>query len=258
MPTRPVVLLLTLLALALPSAVYAAQSPPQPWTVRGVAVDTQGKPLRGTIVWMLPSVTDGVVQTTTDAQGRYITPRLIDMPYEAYAWQRVPYQGQLFCLRLAAETPQQYAPFSPRSGVIRNFRLRLTGTMPDQNREHAYFGAELRLMNGGWEGTSPLTRDAQIEVTLTPDGPLIDGSAGHTILRKVNFEDGFLYDLPVGRYTASAVELHADGSRTRLVMNAAGSFQSTLQFKATDGTCGGYGGSNGVERAFLDLARPQP
>ena len=234
-------------------------SQPAPGHVTGTAVDTQGRPLQGTLVWMLPDVTDGVVQLRTDAQGRYVTPSLPDEPYNAYAWQQVDYRGHTFCVRLAAASTDQYAAFSPRDGVIRNFKWQLTGVMPDQNHEHANFGAEVRLMNGSWDGTHPLTRDSMVEVTLTPDGPLIDGSAGQTIVRTVRFYDGFLYDLPLGHYLVTAAEVLPDGTRMPLVLNGnagAERFQGVLDFQPEGGTCGGYGGSNGVERAFIDLARP--
>lgn len=265
-----------LLALGLLCTALAAKAAPptpvqpgtlNPGTVQGVALDARGRPLAGVTVWVMPSVaqgwvapgvSSGVLQLRTDAQGRYHSPRLPDQPYNVYAWQRVTSGGQQFCLPLAAAQPNGNAPFSGRQGAVRNFRWQLTGEMPDAAHDHAFYGAELRLMNGGWDGTAPLTRDSQVEVTLLPDGPLIDGSAGKPIVRRVSFYDGFLYDLPLGRYRASAVELRPDGSRLRLVMNASGDFQTSLDFKAVDGSCGGYGGSNGIERAFLDLARPQP
>ncbi|GGR19397.1 carboxypeptidase-like regulatory domain-containing protein [Deinococcus ruber] len=231
---------------------------PEPGKVKGTAVDTQGQPLQGTLVWMLPSVADGVVQTHTNAQGQYVTPTLPDEPFDAYAWQQVPYRGQTFCVRLAAASADQYAPFSPKNGVIRTFKWQLTGRMPDQNHDNAYFGAEVRLMNGSWNDTQPLSRDASVEVTLTPDGPLIDGSTGQTMVRTVSFYDGFLYDLPVGHYTVTAAEVQPDGTHTPLVLNGGSGperFQSTLDFQAEGGPCGGYGGSNGVERALIELAR---
>ena len=259
--------LLALLALTVPPMAHAAPLP-QPGTVSGVALDPRGQPLKNATVWIMPSVAPGwvapgvsagVLQLHTNAAGQYVSPPLPDQPYTVYAWQRVKYRGQTFCVRLAAQTPNGEDSFSARAGVVRNFHWQLTGELPDQTRDNAYFGAEVRVMNGSWEGTHPLTRDSMVEVTLTPDGPLIDGSAGKTIVRKVSYDDGFLYDLPVGHYRVTAAELGPDGARTPLVLNdasGAARFQGTLDFHAEGGSCGGYGGSNGVERAFIDLARP--
>ncbi|GGR19405.1 carboxypeptidase-like regulatory domain-containing protein [Deinococcus ruber] len=258
--------LLAPLALGLLSAAYGAGAA-QPGTVRGVALDSHGHPLKGALVWIMPSVaqgwvapgvSNGVLQLHTDAKGQYVSPTLPDQPYNVYAWQRVKYAGQTFCVPLAAEKEDGDDAFSARAGAVRNFRWQLTGEMQGQSHDNAYFGAEVRLMNGSWDGTSPMTRDSVVELTLTPDGPLIDGSAGKPLVRKVNFYDGFVYDLPVGHYRVAAAELGPGGTRTPLVLNGgsgAERFQGTLDFQAEGGPCGGYGGSNGVERAFIDLAR---
>ncbi|MFC4453904.1 carboxypeptidase-like regulatory domain-containing protein [Deinococcus sonorensis] len=229
------------------------------WRVKGTAVDTQGRPLEGTQVWMLPAVHAGVVEVHTDAKGEYETPELTDEPYQAYAWQKVSYHNQTFCLRLAAATSEQYKVFSPRDGVIRNFRWQLSGVMPDANRDNAYFGAEVRLMNGYWDDTNAVPLTAVVEVTLVPDGPLIDGSAGKTIVKTTTYDDGFVYDVPVGHYQVTATEVRPDGTRVPLVLNPVSGperYRATLDFKAITGPCGGYGGSNGVERAFIHIARP--
>ena len=46
---------------------------PEPYSVTGVAVDTQGRPIAGAKVWINPALTFGeVVETSTDSSGRYL------------------------------------------------------------------------------------------------------------------------------------------------------------------------------------------
>jgi len=234
----------------------------EPWKVKGVVVDTRGRPLRDAVVWVKPALTTGVVITRTDAQGQYTASLLpnLDMPYRAFAWHQVVYRGQTFCLRLAATSYAQYETFTPSAGVIRNFKWQLSGAMPDAAGGNNYFGAEVRLMHTTWRSDQEIAAlDSTVEVTLVPDGPLIDGSAGETLVKSAKVGENFLYDIPVGHYTVTAVEVRKDGSRTPLVVAddlGTPAAQGTLNFKGQAGTCGGAGTYNGVERAFLYVGRP--
>lgn len=254
---------LSALALALLGA--AAQAAPaapkpEPRKVKGVVLDSRGRPVEGAIVWVLPSLTTGVVILKTDAQGRYATGPLPTVPFRTYARLKVAYRGQTYCLRAAAENDAQYDDFTPEKGVVRNFRLKLTGPVPDAGYENAFFGGEVRIIHHDWEGTRIVDLDSTVEVTLVPNGPLVDGSAGKTLVKRAKVGENFLYDIPIGHYDVTAVEIRKDGTRTPLVMGeylGPPRAKVTLDFKPmSSSTCGGSGGGHDVERAFLYVARP--
>lgn len=257
-------LALSALALALLGAAASQAAPaalkPEPRKVKGVVLDTRGRPVEGATVWVLPAVTTGVVILKTNAQGQYATGPLPVVPYRTYARVKVPYRGQNYCLRAAAENEAQYDHFTPENGVIRNFRLKLTGPVPDAGYDNAFFGGEVRIMHHTWEGTSIVDFDSTVEVTLVPNGPLVDGSTGKTLVKRAKVGENFLYDIPIGHYDVTAVEIRKDGTRTPLVMGeylGPPRAKTTLAFKPmSSSTCGGPGGGHDVERAFLYVSRP--
>lgn len=247
-------LLLPLLAL---SAAPAA-TPPRPGEVKGTVRDSQGKPLKGAIVRIQPALTGGMLTVKTNAQGEYTASALLDMPYSANAWVLLPYRGQQFCLRVDSVNEQGYEPFDVKRGAVRNFKFRLSGPIPDAGAD-AYFGGEVRLLHPGWDDDGVVDWDeSRVEVTLVPDGPLVDGSKGKTVVRTTRPGDAFLYDIPLGHYRATAVLLRQDGSRTPLLMGAKQPQASmVLDFQSNTTSCGlGYGKVNGISRAFLYVARP--
>lgn len=264
MRTSALVALLTL-------SVALAATPPRPGEVKGTVLDAKGRPLPGAIIWLLPSISgnfgytssSNLVKARTDAKGQYSVKPLPDLLFGATAWVKVPYQGESFCLRLAAENNAQYEPFSPKGGVIRNFRLKINGPVPDTDIANTYFGAEVRLMTMTWEGADDVVplHTSKVEVTLTPNGPLIDGSTGKTIVKVTKPGENFLYDIPVGRYTVTAAEIQPNGTRTPVLVTrdytVDKGFKTTLTFKPNSELCGGAPGTTSfVERAILYVARP--
>ena len=231
----------------------------RPNTVSGQVLDQAGHPLAGALIWVLPAVTTGLITLHSDAQGRYQSPALVNVPYRTYAAFQTEYRGQTFCQRLAATTLNGYDAFSPDpSGTItRNFRWRIRGAMPDGHDN--FFGADVRIMHRTWTDDQDIVAsDSTVEVTLVPDGPMIDGSAGQTVVTSARVGENMLHDIPVGHYTVTATEVHQGGGRTPLVVGdyaGPGSATATLDFRPQSGSCIG-GTSNGIERAFLYVARP--
>ncbi|WP_295823659.1 carboxypeptidase-like regulatory domain-containing protein [uncultured Deinococcus sp.] len=231
----------------------------RPNTVSGQVLDQAGRPIQGALIWVLPAVTTGLITLHTDAQGRYVSPALVNVPYRTYAGFQAEYRGQSFCQRLAATSLNEYDAFSPdpTGTIIRNFRWQISGAMPD-GRDN-YFGAEVRIFHRTWaDGQEIVAGDSSVELTLVPDGPLIDGSAGKTVVKSARVGENMLYDIPVGHYAVKATEVHGDGSRTPLLVgdySGPGSAASTLDFRPQSGSCVG-GTSNGVERASVYVARP--
>jgi hypothetical protein len=138
----------------------------------------------------------------------------IDVPEGVYDAPQgnitVNYNGHNYVLPLAAadgsrEWSQQK---ESRTGLTRDFVWRISGTRPTSL-------GESKEMSGFWGASVNMDKGADfgdfgtVEVTLTPDGPLIDGSPGKvlTLERAIPWqkpEDHLLGDIPIGRYVASA------------------------------------------------------
>ncbi|PNY79470.1 carboxypeptidase-like regulatory domain-containing protein [Deinococcus koreensis] len=245
-----------------PTSTPPTPSPPSmklPKTVSGQVLDQHGQPIAGALIWVLPALTTGLVTLHSDAQGRYVSPPLINVPYRTYAAIQTEYRGQTFCQRLAAGSVSEYDAFSPdpTGTITRNFRWRITGAMPDGT--NTFFGGDVRIYHKTWSDAQQLVAgDSSVELRLVPDGPLIDGSAGQTVVKSARVGENLLYDIPVGHYTVTATEVHKDGTRTPLVVGdylGPPAARTTLDFKPLSGSCIG-GTSNGVDRAGVYVARP--
>ena len=224
---------------------------PEPYSVTGVALDTQGRPIAGAKVWINPALTFGeVVEVTTDSSGRYLVTGLWNEPYDAKAWTEVDYNGERFCLRLNSS---DYDAFTPEHGVVRDFQWQLTGVIEDLRDYDGYFGGEVRLFVDGD------MRGGQVELTFTPTGPLIDGSTGQTLTRTINVnEEVMVYDIPIGTYSVTSVLLE-NGSRTPLktgIEHSYDGYAGQTDAAALAFTPAGCGNGTGADRAFLYLSSP--
>jgi len=210
-----------------------------------VVLDAQGKPLPNAKVWVRPAVTTGLVEVHTGSDGRYTASSLVDVPYYAQAWTTVTYANRQYCMRLGMPNASDYDAFVPTAGAVRNFRWQLSGPIP--GLDGAYFGGEIRLMGDG-----SYKQSDSVEVTLTPTAPLIDGSAGKAVVRRVGAYD-FVRDVPVGQYSATVAVIGRNGAKTPLTVGpniSAGLPSMPLAFAPS-----GCGNDNGTERAFIFWAK---
>lgn len=165
----------------------------------------------------------------------------------------MPYRGKTFCYRLASGSTGDYPPFVPTGNLTRNFSWQLSGRIPDQEpySDLGYFGGSLPLMAGSSQQRWA-TQDDEIELTLTPSGPLIDGSAG-TVLRRTAPARGMVVDVPIGTYRVQATFIGASGRREPLQVSATdGDYApgATVTFKPSGVSCkGSAGGAPG--RAYV-------
>jgi hypothetical protein len=176
----------------------------EPYVVKGRVTTEDGRPLPGAEVWADNTLSyNSNALAVSGADGSY----RIELPRsEALTWQMgghvvTTYSGQQFDLELAVDR----TPFASAEGAIRDFTWHLGG--PHQDDDELYYGGLVYvyedlghndLSDGGWQ------------ITFTPDGPLIDGSAGQPFTRDV--DAGQISGVPVGTYTVSATYLPADGS----------------------------------------------
>lgn len=140
--------------------------------------------------------------------GRYDTPQ---------ATITADYNGRTYVLQLAAADNSRDWPQSRPSkpGLVRDFVWRIEGPRPegegDPLRPTGWWGGAILL-----DKPDTMTELSTFEITLTPAGPLIDGSPGKPLLftRRIPWqrpEEHYLLNIPVGKYTASATVAYAGG-----------------------------------------------
>jgi hypothetical protein len=233
-----------------------------PGQVTGRALDTQGQPLAGAVIY----VGGAGIQTTprkstTDAHGQYMVDNFVPrLTYKAFGWVPVTYRGKNFCLRLTPEDPSGYESFVAELGAVRNFRWKLQGRIEDSvapvDQDGAYYGGTIRIFPQLADDYTGL-----IELQLTPTGPLIDGSQGQALTRTVDLlKPLFALDIPVGVYKVTATRIKTDGTRTAARVGPTSSevaSESTLEFNPeTFGSCGSAVVGSGVTRSFLTVVSP--
>jgi hypothetical protein len=206
---------------------------PKPGKVRGYVKDAGGKPLAGATIGVRSTLIGGAysgAQGKTDANGYYefVVPRGVAHYYNAgYA---IEYGDGLAAMGLHPADGSLDSFASP-DGAVENFVLLGHGITSRANLSEnprlpaTYYGGALYI--GYWvvsqsdASTYPtsIVEDSVVEITLTPDGPLSDGSAGQTIVvrKTAGFDSGYyINNIPVGRYKIGA---RLNGKALRLKLN---------------------------------------
>ncbi|MGI5493613.1 carboxypeptidase-like regulatory domain-containing protein [Microtetraspora malaysiensis] len=175
----------------------------EPGVLKGRVVDANGRPIQGAlIVADNQMVYNSNLMAPTDADGYYRiqTPG----PFTFHATGQVTRQmnGQEFATDLM---PDDDNPFAGPSGAIRNFTLKLDGKKPGGQ---GHVGGMVIFYLNSTDPNDPdsFLQDEGVTLTLRPEGPLLDGSAGETITRKAERggDGSGLYGVPIARYRISA------------------------------------------------------
>jgi outer membrane receptor protein involved in Fe transport len=226
---------------------------PAPFTVSGIVVDAKGKPLPDITVSLQADFVYGRAEATTGADGRYQIGDLIRATYRAQAWIKAPYAGRVVCHRLAMDKPTDYNSFPVSAGAERNFRWQMSGRI---GLSDSYLGASIRIWNS--DSLPPDPRGA-VEFTLTPTGPLLDGSPGTVIVRRASMDvpgaERGIDDVPLAAYRLKAEYIGGDGRRTRLGAKAIGTERFAPEIDVvwnTESRCG-FGTDNGTNPLYLEL-----
>ncbi|PAP75052.1 hypothetical protein [Rubrivirga marina] len=202
-----------------------------PYVVTGGAVDTQGRPLAGALVTAhSQSLPGSTVQGTTGSNGCYRLDLLpIPSTWSVVATTDREFGGQTFRFDLHPDA----GPLAGNLGAVRSFDWRIAGP----RAEGRFYGSPVLVY-------VPLgITESDVELTLAPVGPLVDGSAGATITRAaVHTGDGWaVADVPIGRYRISARHVPTDGPMEIRRRNAgAYSSEVTLDFEAPFGALSIY------------------
>jgi Carboxypeptidase regulatory-like domain len=193
---RKSLLILSLLVMMLVSACAQTTTPNnpnqssglEPFVVKGKIVDNNGVPLAGVEVVANNTIFfDSNGLATTDANGNYRI-ELINGSWHMTASMMRDLNGQSYRVDL---TPDNDVAFAGSEGAIRNFVWQSSGRKAQQGSVFAYADITVEFLEAQY-----------IELTLEPQGALLDGSAGQTITGMLTHTadgDG-LINVPLGRY----------------------------------------------------------
>lgn len=176
----------------------------EPNVMKGRAVDSQGRALAGVEVTAHNQFQSGfTAKTVTGTDGTYRLDVSYPMgPWLANATLDRTYHDSSYRFTLAIDEP---ATFAGNEGGIRNFTWKLTGEKPGGG---THGGIVTVYFEDPIDPAEPNTvvSNSDVELSLTPDGPLVDGSAGTPITAQVvDTPDGYgMPDVAVGRYTIKA------------------------------------------------------
>ncbi len=200
---------------------------PKPGRLRGYVKDAAGRPLEGAKILVTTSAVGGLgsgVTAESDAKGYYEAPLPVGISQVWCAGYGVTYHGVRLALALRP-ADGKLGHFEAKKGAVENFYLAPYGIANEasvsENPVYAggYYGASFTV--GYWVAdpdrpgiTGGVPEGSTIEITLTPQGPLVDGSKGRTLVLRKKLEPYKSYfqvnDVPVGRYTIAA-RLITDG-----------------------------------------------
>lgn len=194
--------------------------------VKGKIVNAQGQPVSGAKVYASHDTWFNThVIGQTDANGNYQL-NLKGQPagtWSVYAQLAKNFNGKNYDFRI---DPENTASLTTTEGGIRNMIWKLTGVIPgstDDTRMGGYV-----VFMGTSDDFVPVN---EIEIKLVPQGTLVDGSTGTTIVRRAEifpvplfslYANEGLRDIPVGRYAISARRILANGSTQPMEITTAG------------------------------------
>ena len=187
-------------------------SAPQPNVLKGQVKDARGAPLAGAKIFADNTLlynTNAI--GVSDASGKYSIP--VGRPtgtWHASAQLERKFNGQKYVFSLHPDTDDVFAG---NVGAVRNFIWKLQGERPGGGYYGGFVVAYGEITNSFYIETD------KVELTLEPQGNLVDGSPGKTIssLLKRTPEGDAIPDVPVARYKISARYTGAEHSGPFLV-----------------------------------------
>ena len=228
-------LLAALVSLGLPACTGSDAPGAESGHVTGKVVDARGAPVAGAKILLDNSMFyASYIRGSSREDGSYRI-RVQPGAWTAHASLQREYNGRTYTLELH---PDQDDSFD-ETGAVRNFSWKLEGRTPAN--AYGYYGGFIQLSTDiGFEGDLD-----DVELTLVPDGPLIDGSGGKTLRLRPGdhywVDRHQVEDVPIGRYLVTA-ELR-DGQATRTLRiqdwHARGPFATQFQLDFRPDSAGG-------------------
>jgi hypothetical protein len=165
--------------------------------VTGKVVDTQGRPLERAAIFVDNTLYyNANLLGNTNANGQYRI-QTGNGSWQVTAQVKRIYNSKRYELDLE---PDNTNAFAGADGAVRNFTWKLSGEKPDN--PGAFYGATVDVTSA--PGVGPYDIE-NIDFTFTPVGPLIDGSAGKTLVLQYSYDYNCIPDVPIGRYKITAV-----------------------------------------------------
>lgn len=190
----------------------------EPYVVKGRVLDPQGNPLAGVTVQADNTLFhDSYLLAVSDADGGYrIDLSALEATWVMFGATRVEFDGRTYGVHLQVDE----SSFASREGAIRDFVWQLSGEHPSG---YGHYGAKAAV----YEAVNHYDIEDMSWVTLVfePDGPLVDGSVGETVRRQVDF--GWAEDIPLGRYTVSAILTPPGAAPQPLLISVVGTDEFT-------------------------------
>lgn len=182
---------------------------PKPRTVRGMVKDSNGNPVADAEIWVHASAVGGArtsIKGYSNAAGVYEIPLPIGICQVVQAQGNVKAKGKTYPVSLEA-ADGRFDTFDAAKGHVENMVLRAAGGSSS---------GVIRINN--WSNVD----GGIMEVTLTPEGNLLDGSRAYTLVFRFPNRNGgevFLGGVPAARYTMKT-RLYQDGDVLPMRMQA--------------------------------------
>ncbi len=174
----------------------ALETKDQKGIVKGVVKYADGNPIVNVKVVIENTIIyASYVYATTNAKGEYSTSVPIGS-WKASVQIEKEFLGKKYKYDLHPDNPNAFAGFD---GAVRNFTRKISGAKPDGG----YYGSPVKA----YSDLLSFINMPDVELTLTPDGVLIDGRPGAVIKKRLVDVGGGEYgidDVPVGKYTITA------------------------------------------------------
>ncbi|MGO4496055.1 copper amine oxidase N-terminal domain-containing protein [Paenibacillus sp. 2RAB27] len=207
----------------------------EPYVVKGYVRNASGQPIPEVSVFADNTfMYDSNILGVTDETGHY----LIELPqmsttYHMGAHVKKQFNGKTYMFQLEADGD---LPVSGSKGAVRNFTW-------------SNFNGQMYVYPNfkNFDDTLPEFNMNDLELTLTPTGPLLDGSPGQTIIKRGGPIAGGagIDNIPIGRYKATArwvPEGHAPMPML-IRINYTGQFAESTEFE--------FGPSDGVSSTYM-------
>jgi hypothetical protein len=228
---------------------------PKKGMVRGYVKDSKGNPIKGAVIGVRSTVVGGLYSGASgksDEKGYYE----ITVPWGAahfYTASAAVNYGEGRAAMGLHPSDGEVDSFASANGLVENWVLLSYGIgdhdgVQDQpSYSGNYYGGafmfDYNIADQRFPDDYSLPDGSEVELTLTPDGPLIDGSAGRPIvIRRAVREDSAglcsVTNIPVGVYKITARLLH-NGKSAPLLLRETGPYSSQsfgLEPKESRGT----------------------
>jgi hypothetical protein len=164
--------------------------------VKGIVTNADGTPIANAKVVIENTIYyASYIFAITNSKGEYSTNVPIGS-WKASVQIEREFLGRLYKFDLHPDNPN---PFAGVDGAVRNFAWKLSDAKPDGG----YYGSAV----ASYSDFLSFINMEEVELTLTPDGPLANGTNGSIITKRLIDIGGGEYginDVPIGKYTITA------------------------------------------------------